>query len=103
MSKASTSSTPRVVNRNRGGSNAVTSTAEKVKSINVQTSTKKIPNPKRRSAEDTYFDRKRCRFYWGKDYIQDNVTGLDQHVSGCFVMFWISLGALLNIHQESQR
>ena len=25
-----------------------------------------------------------CRFYWGQDYIQDNVTGLDQDVSEHF-------------------
>ena len=94
MSKIATSITPRVVNRNRGGSNAVSSTAEKVKKINVQTSPKNS-SPKRRSAEDTCFDREMCRFYWGQDYIQDGATGLDREVSGQF--FFDVLGKLRRI------
>ena len=55
--KAAACNTARAVNRIRGGTVVVTSTADKAKRPNTQTSPKKIPSPKRRSAEDTYFDR----------------------------------------------
>ena len=50
----------------------------------TQFSPKKIPSPKQRSAEDAYFDREMCQFYWGQDYIRD-VTGVDKNVSGHFI------------------
>ena len=84
VSKVAACITPRTVHCNRGGSNVVTSSADEAKRPITQTSPKNISSPKRRSAEDTYFDRDMCRFCWGQDYIQDDVTGLDQEVSGQF-------------------
>ena len=35
-------------------------------------------------AEDTSFDRDMCRFYWGDDYVQDDITGLGANMWGLF-------------------
>ena len=85
--KASSSTMPSIINRLRGRGNTkgANSTGNKSKKPVTQASPKKLLTPKRRSAEDTYFDREMCCFYWGKDYIQYDVTGLDWNVSGNFV------------------
>ena len=46
---------------------------------------KKIPSPRKRNAENTYFDREMCRFHWEADYVQSDVRDLVKPVSGNFV------------------
>ena len=33
-----------------------------------------IPTPKNCNAEDTYFDREVCRFFWGEDSMQEDIS-----------------------------
>ena len=96
--KAPSSALPRIVNRFSGGckSNIRSGMGDRAKNPVTQTSPEKIPIPKRRSAEDTYFDRGMCRFYSGQDYIQDDVT-----VSGTLVPFWTSCAESARIRRGS--
>ena len=57
---------------------------EQIPSKKVSMSPKNIPSPKKRMAEDTSFDRDMCRFYWGDDYVQDDINGLGANASGLF-------------------
>ena len=76
-SKTTPSVVLRTVSRTRGGGS--TNLGDRVKKKpTTPISPKKIPSPEKRNAEDTYFDREMCRFYWGQDSIQDEVTGLHQ-------------------------
>ena len=85
--KASSSTMPSTINRLRGRGNTkgANSTGKKSKKLVTQAYPNKLLTPKRRSAEDTYFEREMCCFYWGNNYNQDDVTGLDWNVSGNFV------------------
>ena len=53
--------------------------------IQKRGTSKKIPSPKKRNAEDTYFDREMCRFYWGAGYAQDDISGFDSAVLEHFI------------------
>ena len=52
---------------------------------NVPISPKRSRSQKKINAEDTYFDREMCRFFWGDNYVQDDITGLGENGSGRFV------------------
>ena len=56
----------RTVNRSRGGGNTfvIIGVGDRLKKPSKSISSMKTPSPKKRSAEDTYFDREMCRFSW---------------------------------------
>ena len=62
----------------------------------MSVSPKKIQSPKKRTAEDTYFDREMCRFFWGDDYVQDDINSLGEIVSVHFVEGLDKLRRLIN-------